>query len=144
MESPVKAQVDKLDSVRWVGPFHPAYKMSPGLAKKSGDVEVTVVLWEGEDIAGPKNVVQSVGGEVRNEAKRVVRAKVKASDVSRIAQDDAVAWVEEYVAPKLTNDVARKSISNTATAWEDLGIYGSGQIIVLRTRIDTGDMANAR
>ncbi len=62
----------------------------------------------------------------------------------RIAQDDAVAWVEEYVAPKLTNDVARKSISNTATAWEDLGIYGSGQIIVLRTRIDTGDMANAR
>ncbi|MCL5256693.1 MAG: S8 family serine peptidase [Chloroflexi bacterium] len=138
MNGPTKAKVQKLDFVRWVGPFQPAYKIAPGLAKKSGDVEVNITVFEGEDATGPSNQVGRAGGKVVAKNHNIVRAKVKTTDLAALAQDDAVSWIEEYHAPQLLNDKSRE-IANTATAWSDLGLYGSGQIIgVADTGLDTG------
>ena len=46
MEGRAKAEVSSLQFVRWVGPYHPAYKIQEGLLELDGDVELNVVVFK--------------------------------------------------------------------------------------------------
>jgi hypothetical protein len=138
------AQVQSLPSVRWVGPFRPAYKIAPDLgaayatvgasATGSAPVELTVMAFPGESPAALGAVLAAQGAAIVEAADTpigpVLRVQAPLSLLPSLAQQPAVSWVERYIEPVTANAEGRKLIGAEAV-WESFGYYGEGQIVAV-------------
>ena len=92
--------VEALPGVRWVGPYHPAYKLFPGLAEAYGAQTLIVVFFEGEDGYRLLNELAGLGAynlhPEFNEWNRSVKLDVDGSRIADVARLPGVAWVEPY------------------------------------------------
>jgi len=136
------AEARKLSFVSWADPYHPAYAISPRLNGKSGNVRVSVLLFPGEQTESVLNEAKSVGAALHSAGAESRGEKIDLSvptrGLSRIAASRGVAWIEPYVEPKLTNDVA-SGLMSVPQAWSDAGAHGAGEIVaVCDTGLDTG------
>jgi len=144
MDEGTARTVQGLPAVRWVGPYLPGYKLSPGLDNLAeGEQEIIIALFAGEDPSAVAERVKSLGGEVISaHAKSLagyIRAVVPIASLFEIARMPAVSWVERYFPPTPDNDVAR-GIMQAEDAWARLGLYGAGQIVaVCDTGLDSGN-----
>ena len=135
--------VRKLDFVRWVGLYHPAFAVSPLLRGVSGNLRINILLFPGEQVESIREDIQAAGATIRSVASGSHGAKldvtISANAINSIATRRGVAWIEPYVEPKLTNDVAR-GLMNISQAWSGVGLYGSGEVVaVCDTGLDTGN-----
>lgn len=141
MDGKTKAQISKLEFVRWVGKYRPGYKLQPGLESQSGEVDVDIRVFDGEDASTLATGLTKLGGQVISSDGGVIRGRIDASGLHAVAQDEAVEWIELHQEPRLMNDRAR-SIVATGAPWNNLGLYGSGQIVgVADTGLDNGNMS---
>lgn len=136
----------KLDFVRWVGPYHPAYRISPRLKGRAKPAEVTVLLFAGESADSVRAEISSAGGAVHSPSKgrtgEYIEATIPPDAISRIARRREVCWIEPRVDRKLLNNVAR-GLMTVPQAWTGVGIYGSGEIVaVADTGLDTGNSSS--
>ncbi|MDY7076208.1 MAG: Ig-like domain-containing protein [Chloroflexota bacterium] len=132
--TPVQArQVESLDSVTWVGFFHPAYKLSPNLIH-NGTGFYTVRVERGVKV-GPvaRSIVRSGAQVWRQEGHKLVIAADSAL-LETIAQVLDVAWVENYVLNEKHNEYGGGVIMGANTAHVN-GYDGSTQIVAVA---DTG------
>jgi subtilisin family serine protease len=146
MDGATQVKVRALPFVRWIGPYRPAYKLSPGL-DVWGDNKVPVVIqtFPGDNISTLGAQLTSLEGEVlaawQGEPGGYVRAVVPRAALEQIAGLPAVEWIAPYYDPQLTNNVACDTIMEVMPVWEDLGIYGKGQVVaVADTGLDTGSL----
>jgi subtilisin family serine protease len=159
MSSGVKDQVSQADFVRWVGSYKPAYKISPLLMGIRGkfttnslrDAKISeetfkpspvgnlrVLLHKAEDEEAARQEIQRLGGIVISAEKEVLRISLDASRLAELAALKNVQWIEPYVMPKLSNNVA-SGIIGVQPVWNKHGLDGEGQIIaVADTGLDTG------
>lgn len=159
MTPKVKDQVSELDFVRWVGPYQPAYKISPlmmGIRGKASPAtlrnakikveehkptptgNMRVVVHKAHDTAAVRQEVEHLGGTVISAEKEVLRISLDASHIEELARIPSVQWIEPYILPKLFNDVAA-SIIGVQPVWNNHGLDGEGQIIAIAdTGLDTG------
>ena len=159
MTSEVKDQVSELDFVRWVGPYQPAYKISPVLMGIRGKTSpfafhnaeikaeaykptpignLRVVVHKADDAEAVKQEVESLGGTVISAEKEVLRISLDAAHIEALAGLPSVQWIEPYARPKLFNDVAA-GIIGVQPVWNKHGLDGEGQIVaVADTGLDTG------
>ncbi len=121
MSDNVKNQVEDMPFVRWVGDNKPAFRVDPKLllndysTKGYGTVNLTVVLFKGEDIdimienakAAGATILKSAAGKHHE----YIRVEIDENNLSNFLQTisnyQSVEWIEEYQRPVLLNDWSR-------------------------------------
>ncbi len=135
MDSAARANVANLASVRWVGMYQPAYKLSPNLDKAKSiyrislfpDVDTKAIEAR---LAQLKTPTTTITGEN-------FLLILPDRNVEAVAAWPEVLWVEPYLFQELHNDVAT-GIMNGSPAWTS-GLTGSGMTVtVADTGIDSG------
>jgi hypothetical protein len=137
-----------LSFVRWLGPYHPAYRLSPALEGMGGQVDVSILTFRG-GLALTEAAVRSAGGTIRwaQEDARggLVEATVDAEALPALARVDGVRWVEPSYPVAFHNNQAQwviQSFSQDYRPLWDRGLHGEGQVVgVADTGIDTNHWA---
>lgn len=154
MDTATAQRVSQLDFVRWVGLYHPAYRLSvdlisPRLATDAGDAvqELSVVALPDADLDALQQQIITLGGNVRSQASNRVagylRVALPAGRAVDLARLDGVLWVERYFEPQLTNDVGGGGTMRGDQVRQDLGLYGANQTVaVADSGLDMGDVNN--
>lgn len=151
------AQTDRaarLPFTRWTGLFHPAYKVSPDLARFSGPIEnLDVMIYDDGSLSGVLDQIRSLGGEIlqvypsqpdRAFFDAIVR--LDAPPLDQIARIPAVLWIgAASPRPVLDDEMSDQIVAGNAAggipaagyqAWlEGRAVDGSG---VTWAVIDTG------
>lgn len=140
----------KIDFVRWHAVYDPAWKVDPRLGQRSygtderrelagdGKVAVTVSLFRGEDAAAVADRITAQHGAVvrRVEAsgdgtQRLV-AVLGVDDAARLADEEAVQFVEELPEATPRNDtdrwVVQSNVANVTPVYAQ-GLHGEGQVL---------------
>jgi subtilisin family serine protease len=154
-----QAQVAGMEFVSWVGAYEAEYKVSPllmgvseriapeALAMAAVDTSshrpnplgnLTIHLVQGKDRSKVVKNVEKLGGIVVQAEKTSLRVSLDPVHVTEIAGLDGVKWIEPFVLPKLSNNVAAQ-ILHVQQVWGAHGLDGAGQVVaVADTGIDTG------
>ena len=128
-----RAKLAKLDRVRWVGAFHPAYKLEPALfaALMSGPVRpdryVIVLVDPKHDENALVAAIQANGGTMWRWAggNLLIEADLTAAQLTRVAREDTVLWIQKWQPPG--NDMNNARIQGGANYIEQLaGHTGKG------------------
>jgi hypothetical protein len=128
MDDKTKERLEKLPFVRWIGIFHPAYKIQGGLLDNMGEIELNVLVLEEkqENLEKVRKSITALGGTItyNGEDNHIIRTKIAASKIRNIAFIPEVEWIDEYSPPT-------KSMNNirgfTGTNFVHLeGFNGSG------------------
>ncbi|MEA3396340.1 MAG: S8 family serine peptidase, partial [Chloroflexota bacterium] len=152
MTPAVVERVQALPFVRWVGLYHPAYRLAPTLTqdaiRHTQYVTLTIQTLPNADLDRLAKQVQALGGDVQrqsaNDFAGYLRLTLLATHLSDLAALDEVLWVEPYFEPQLYNDVGGGAIMRASEVRTSLGLYGSDQIVaVADTGLDVGTTGTA-
>lgn len=155
-----RRRVQALPAVQWLGVFQPAMRLSSRLIRRiEGEevepprkpypfefmkpdtvtepllLQVTVLVFKGEDLEKVSEDIARAGGTVlaAKEGKRRSKLRVtcpleKVYDLARI---NGVMWIEEFKLNELHNNAARE-IMNVGPVWSSpSGLTGSDQIVAI-------------
>jgi len=132
----------RLASVRWVGFFHPAYRLSPRLTR-GGERLYTVQLERDADPAAAASALRATGARVLGAGPQAVVVAASSERLAALAARDDVAWIEDFVLRKKHNEAGGGVIMGAALA-HNRGYDGSTQTVaVADTGIGSGTAAGA-
>jgi hypothetical protein len=137
-----KEKVERLPFVRWVGPYHVAYRISPSIGTvpsrdpdRAADPLRTLRVIVGENPAGAALAAGSFGTVTELIDNGISPGFVIRADPARITELAAlpqVLWVEElfdtFVDNNTTKWVVQSNIFSRVPVW-DQGVRGQGQIL---------------
>lgn len=131
------ANVRSLAAVRWAGPYLPQFKRSPAFGEVNASAmpgEVELLAFPGTDRAALNQFLTGHGATILATGDisigSIWRLRVPAAAVDAIVQHPDVGWIEPYVEPSIANAKGRQ-LMGVETVWQDLGYYGSGQIVAV-------------
>lgn len=136
-------ELRRLPEVEWVGPLRAEHKfIQPKSTASAGRAEQYVVtLFPGESVGHAAGRIKSIGAKVISKSTGLLRMLARRSEIGKIADLGAVEWIEPYVQPRLCNNQSQ-AICGLPQVRQDLGIFGSGQIIAAADAgLDTGDLS---
>lgn len=131
-------------AVRWVGLYHPFYKLNPEIGKRpfsssrrmKGSYYLVVELFPDADVAATVSAIERLGGNslkiFHNSNNTRLKVLFPPSSLADLARIPGVQWVEEESERTLRNDVTRWVIQSNVepqTPIWDKGIRGEGQVI---------------
>lgn len=141
---PAQAQtLGALPEVAFVGPHHPAYKLSPELPAE-GIADVAILAFPGEPLAPVAAQVVLSGGSVRSMTTSfpldgIVKATLPAENIADLARVPAVSWIEPAYDGITLDNAQSSAITQTGTLTSykvhDKGVDGSSQVLSV---CDTG------
>ena len=146
MDATSYTSVKKLSEVAWVGYYKPEYKLRSGLDKQTGTLDLVVQTFPDTTVADIRKQIEKTGAQVSeasdSKAGGQMRLKIDSVKLKTLSELTDVRWIEPFYERKLTNEVARSdAIMATESAWNNLGLYGQGQVIgVADTGLDTGNL----
>lgn len=128
--------------VRWVGPFHPAYKIDPVVLRQKATVPlVAETFTRTEGVVLGQRLKQYGAGvlEVSGDRIAVIGSPQLAAQLARTAE---VRWVQMVRPKRLMNDRAATIMRAAGSGSPRLrGLYGEGQVIGLAdSGLDTGNL----
>ena len=140
MDPSIITKIQSLHFVRWVGIYQPAYKIHPDLlGRASADpVTINILASDDEGLNRISSNVSTLGGAVLGKASGMIKARVMASEISRLATMNDVIWIEPWAHRMTFNDTARWVIQSGTSGFtpiHDNGIRGENQIVTIA---DTG------
>lgn len=130
MDAARRAAVTELPGVRWVGAFHPAYKMEPSLLARvvtdqvAGTNRYVIVMVDPKhDEPGLVAAIARVGGAMWRYAdgNLLIEADLTEPMLTTIMREDTVLWIQDWALPSDDMDQAR--IQGGANYIEGLGGY---------------------
>ncbi len=136
MDGPTRERVAGLPMVRWVGPYHPAYKLSPDLEGYAGQVRVDLFPVEEEPRSALAHAESSglVPGVVTT---TTLALFLDEAHLPEVAAWPEVAWIQPQRLPRLHNDQAA-AIIGALPLWQR-GYTGAGQMVALAdSGLDSG------
>ena len=101
MDECTRDKVQKLNVIQWIGIYQPAYKISPSLLNKTGNVTLTVGIFGGENMTNISRKIESMDGILSVASDDKVRVLINTSMMLEIANMRGVKYIEEYVMPQL-------------------------------------------
>lgn len=114
MDGEAAARIAALPFVRYVGPFHPAYKLDESLLAELNPVESLrlnlISMRRGPDGLAPVHaLVRALGGRVLSplDPSHLTTCEIRASQVPALAHSEAIQWIDRWSAPEQDMDVAR-------------------------------------
>ncbi len=148
LDSQAQSRVQALPDVRWMGHFHPAYKICPMIGlhelgpRRLADPFRTLLVEVFEDPHGVAEAIRHMGGQVPeiHDEVHMRRLMVQAPEelIPDLARMPQIWWIEERPEYRTWNHVTKwvvQSNSSGATPLWDHGINGEGQIA---TVMDSG------
>lgn len=130
--------------VRWVGIYHPFYKLSPDIGKREfspsrhqeGMYYLSVELFPDSNADESIAMMGDLGGKVLSVHSHGSSTRIKlllpSSEIAKLASLPAVQWIEEESERKKRNSVTRwviqSNVSNNTSIWNK-GLHGENQII---------------
>lgn len=140
------ARVRALPPVRWVGAYHPAYRLDPALARAASDARAAVVIQTlpDADLGALAARVAAWGGTVAGRSASALagylRVELPSSRLNDLATQPDVLWIAPDMPAELFNDIGGGQIMRASQVRQSLGLYGAGQIVaVADTGLDTGN-----
>lgn len=110
LEGDTREILKALSFIRWIGVYHPAYKIQTGLLEMTGDVELNVLVFDSKE--GNLQIVREelkiLGGVITDsgEENRIIRVNIDSSQIRSIAFIPEVEWIDIYSPPnELMNNV---------------------------------------
>lgn len=150
MDGATAEKVRALPFVRWVGRYHPIYRLAPSLraSKDIPHLEVSVLTLPDVDLGGIAAKAQAWGGSLQAQSASALdgylRVILPTDRLNDLAALEGVIWVEPYIQMELYNDEGGGTIMRADNVRSSLGLYGSGQIVgVADTGLDVGTTAAA-
>jgi len=152
MSKDARRTVVNLPYVRWVGPYHAGYRVSPDLWLNSEPVLGLAVVAIG-DTTGLAQAIVDRGGAVDSVGTKVVQGLLPRTSLLSLAKYSGIEWVEAWLEPELHNDNSARLIGARQLvdgpyqdnlmrlwSWNDAlgtyeGITGEGYIV---SAADTG------
>jgi hypothetical protein len=137
MSSETREAVEKLEFVRWVGPYEPAFKLSGQPAMSAaGPGKLVVLLYPDADMAIERAALQALGGKIDEATdsgrNKILRVSLDTGHLASIARRKDVAWIEPWHELHTKNAsaqwVVQTNVSNNRRLW-DMGLRGEGQIV---------------
>lgn len=114
MDRQTAAAVEELSFVRWMGPFHTAYKIDENLldvAQDDGLVTLNLLTMRRGDMGHSvvAGLVEELGGKVidSSPATYLMTVTVARDQILTLAANDEVQWIDEWSAPEVDMDIAR-------------------------------------
>jgi uncharacterized membrane protein len=154
--------VTDLETVRWVGPYHPGLRVQPDLWALATDRVDVAVLSLG-DVLATAMAFQRLGGSIVALGTSVIQGSLPRAALLALARDPSVCWIDTMIEPELLNDNSARlvgarqsgadgplkpnqrymwSYNTSATPAAPEGTTGKGYIIsIADTGLDT-DHAN--
>ncbi len=128
MENDAKQKIEDLAFIRWIGIYHPAYKIQTGLLEKTCEIELNVLIFRDKQNNLPKVIseLEALGGVItrEDESSHIIRVRTDAANLRSIAFIPEVQWIDEYTEPfALMNNVR---IFTGAENLHSNGFNGSG------------------
>jgi hypothetical protein len=131
MEKEVKEEIQGKSFVRWMGRYHPAYKIEEGLIGRTGDISLNVMVFEWS--YGHKNLhlvkekIENLGGTILKEEPEAdnIIVQIEASMIPDIAFIPEVEWMDEYSPPVSLMDNIRVFTGAESPLFE-FGFNGTG------------------
>ncbi|MBN1512418.1 MAG: S8 family serine peptidase, partial [Phycisphaerae bacterium] len=139
MDAGTRTAVEALPFVRWVGPYHPAYRLDPALAAAVADASLpaSAVRYRIQMIdAGPSEQqalldrIATIGGTVdaAGDPSAFVQATLTPEQLRQVVQMDEVLFVDRQGKPVTLMDKARAiggaNYIETAGGYTGLGVHG--------------------
>lgn len=124
----IKARIQNLPFVRWIGAYYPFYKIQNRLYNKSGNVELGILVFKDsqDNVVKVRDRLEELGCEITYDGNdnNIIIVKANASKLWDIASIPEIEWIEEYMPPKSSmNNIRDYTGANTANA---NGFNGSG------------------
>jgi uncharacterized membrane protein len=120
-------KVFQLPFVRWIGVYHPAYKLPEDLLEKKGDIDLDVVIFPNkkDNLNSVSEKLEDMKGTIINGIdNNIIRVKIDAQKIRDIAFIPEVEWIDEYTEPvALMNHV--RAFTGAETVYID-GFDGTG------------------
>ncbi len=139
-----KAAVEALPFVRWVGAYHPAYKISAQreMSEPAGLRTLSVLLYADVDLEAARAGLAALGGTVLEATdsgrNKIIRVSIDMSRVADIVSRNDVAWVEPWHEMMIDNTstqwIVQTNVNNSRRVW-DMGIHGENQVV---NTVDSG------
>ncbi|UCE38027.1 MAG: S8 family serine peptidase [Thermoplasmata archaeon] len=128
MDMDVKERIENLQFIRWIGLYHPAYKIQSHLYEKQGEIELNLLVFEDhhDNLHKVRTQLMAMGGEITyaGEDNHIIRVKIDASELKSIAFIPEVEWIDLYSKPVATmNKIRAFTGANTLSS---AGFTGSG------------------
>lgn len=137
MDEATRLEIENLSGVRWVGDYHPGYKICPEIdLKASIPLEFVVLVYPGENPTLLIDAVETAGGVnlgwQPTSAETVVHIVIPPSLVPSLVKLPQVKWIEPYHQPYFYNGSAQWVLQtwkeNNRKIW-DKGLEGQEQIV---------------
>ncbi|MEM8529947.1 MAG: S8 family serine peptidase [Chloroflexota bacterium] len=131
------AAAEQLPQIYTRIPFTVADKLDPSIlnALERGETNlghIRVSGWDGQN---------TIAQEALNTATIDTAMPLNDDTLLQIVQIPSIRWIEPAIQPRLFNDVACDIMNVDSSAWQDTGLYGSGQIVGFSdSGLDTGNM----
>jgi hypothetical protein len=131
MEKGMKKSIEGVPFIRWIGIYHPAYKIEQNLLSKQGQIQLNVMVFQ--ENAGLNNVklardkISTLGGSIfyYGNDNYIIQAEIDASKIKDIAFIPEVEWIEEYSPPKALMDNIR-IFTGAESPLHEYGFNGTG------------------
>ena len=142
MNNAMAARVAALDSVRWVGVYQPAFRLSTDLdqalmeTQPNDKTRIAVRAFAGESAVALLQQFAQIGASVQAAGQdsgggAIFQLELPTVVIADVARLSGVAWVEPLAMPQYDNAIARSNLAMNKDGVETrLGLYGAGQIVV--------------
>lgn len=100
MNDSIKDETEQLPYIRWVGYYHPAYKIQSGLLENDGIIELNVVVTEQtggqENLDKVISIIESFGGYIlyNGSASYIIQTRINAEKIDDISFIPEVNWID--------------------------------------------------
>ncbi len=135
------SEVEALPFVRWTGAFKPEHKIHTRVSpEKHGNADVAVSVLLAADstpqqLGSARGLWKKVDSQASPSFGHVWRGTVNAGQLRKLAESDAVLWVERAPRMKLGDETASKIIAGDSgthpTLTQALGYDGSGVVVAV-------------
>lgn len=154
MDPATAERVWQVEHVRWVGLYHPAYRLSPDLSAQSAATTeettaprlLTVQTLPDTDLDQLASQIESLGGTVQAQAANAMAGylhiNIPDHRIAEVARLQGTIWIEPYFKPTWQNSVGVSDIIRASELREQVLLTGKGQTIgILDSGLDTGNNA---
>jgi len=145
MNEDVRAKLEALPAVDWIGRHHPAYRVSPTIGthelrnpERVADPLLTLTVLVFDRLSETARAIEELGAEVlalsNGDTRKLAVVHATPSLVNAIARIEEVWWIEEKPEFYLTNDttvwVVQSNVESAMPVW-DMGLHGEGQLVAV-------------
>jgi hypothetical protein len=133
LEPEAKNNIEKFPFIRWIGPYHPAYKLEHDLLLNQGLTQLNIMVFTESKGNNNKNIeyvkenIINQGGTILREESDVstLVAEIDSSKIIKLASIPEVEWIDLYTPPRSLMDNIRVFTGATSPLHEH-GFNGSG------------------